>query len=185
MILVLITKVHGNKNTKKAKTQICRNTHYTIRNRCYSSKILTKLTWSNLSLRRKLTMCPFPPSVLMILLLFKIFQKNFGCQLTWLINSGPQLTQRRLVSMTHTNLLAPNYNLAPCCDGTQYFKRYRYRYIFPVPNIFYIVIDTFTFLFEWPQLIDWTSFCTLLLTWEDAQLLVGLIWAAKWGTGKV
>merc|ERR1712051_898973 len=31
----------------------------------------------------------------------------------------------------------------PVCDGTQIFKRYRYRYFYPVPNIF--DTDTGTF----------------------------------------
>ena len=37
----------------------------------------------------------------------------------------------------------PHFSSEPVCDGTQNVKRYRYRYFFPVPNIF--DTDTGTF----------------------------------------
>ena len=35
-------------------------------------------------------------------------------------------------------------NSVTVCDGTQHFKRYRYRYFFPVPNIFDTDTGTFS-----------------------------------------
>ena len=124
---------------------------YKIRNRYiyYSSKILTKLTWPNLFGRQKITMSPFPPSVLMILLLFKIFQHFFGCQVPADLADKLGAAVNAEASCFHDTHQAPRTKLLACslllsdfrkvtwinisammytpvCDGSQYFKRYRY-----------------------------------------------------------